>query len=83
MFPCPARLNAALQRTTYVSMTELRKLWAGRVYGTNTGNIFVEFDEVEPNVAAHTNADFVQDLHLKWLAQIGSLVRTPTFLKGL
>ncbi len=31
-------------------MTQLGKLWAGRVYGTNTGNIFVEFDQVEPSV---------------------------------
>jgi len=31
-------------------MTQLGKLWAGRVYGTNAGNIFVEFDEVEPHV---------------------------------
>ncbi len=31
-------------------MTQLGKLWAGRVYGTNTGNLFVEFDEVEPQV---------------------------------
>jgi hypothetical protein len=31
-------------------MTQLGKLWAGRVYGTNTGNIFVEFDEVEPQI---------------------------------
>lgn len=31
-------------------MSQLGKLWVGRVYGTNTGNIFVEFEEVEPNV---------------------------------
>ena len=31
-------------------MSQIGKLWAGRVYGTNTGNIFVEFDEVEPNI---------------------------------
>ena len=31
-------------------MTQLGKLWAGRVYGTNTGNLFVEFDEVEAQV---------------------------------
>lgn len=31
-------------------MSELGKLWAGRVYGTNTGNLFVEFDETEPRV---------------------------------
>lgn len=31
-------------------MTQLGKLWAGRVYGTNTGNIFVEFDQVEPRI---------------------------------
>ena len=31
-------------------MSQIGKLWAGRVYGTNTGNIFVEFDEVEPHI---------------------------------
>ena len=32
-------------------MSELGKLWAGRVYGTNTGNLFVEFDETGPEVS--------------------------------
>lgn len=31
-------------------MSYLGKLWAGRVYGTNTGNIFVKFDQVEPDI---------------------------------
>lgn len=31
-------------------MPQLGRLWAGRVYGTNTGNIFVEFDKIEPYV---------------------------------
>lgn len=33
-------------------MAELGKLWAGRVYGTNTGNLFIEFQRVEaPHVS--------------------------------
>src|SRR5574341_434523 len=33
-------------------MAELGKLWAGRVYGTNTGNLFIEFERVEaPHVS--------------------------------
>ena len=32
-------------------MSEFGKLWAGRVYGTNTGNLFVEFDETEPRLS--------------------------------
>lgn len=31
-------------------MSQIGKLWAGRIYGTNTGNIFVEFDEVESQI---------------------------------
>ncbi|MBN8542885.1 MAG: hypothetical protein J0M34_01315 [Alphaproteobacteria bacterium] len=31
-------------------MTTLSKLWAGRVFGTNTGNIFIEFTELEPEI---------------------------------
>lgn len=31
-------------------MSDLGKLWAGRAYGTNTGNLFVSFDETEPRV---------------------------------
>ena len=29
----------------------LTKLWAGRIYGTNTGNIFIEFTETGPKVS--------------------------------
>ena len=29
-------------------MAALGKLWAGKVYGTNTGNLFIEFKRVEP-----------------------------------
>ena len=32
-------------------MPTLNKLWAGKVYGTNTGNLFIEFSEAGPNVA--------------------------------
>jgi hypothetical protein len=32
-------------------MSELGKLWAGRAYGTNTGNLFVEFDKTGPEVS--------------------------------
>ncbi len=32
-------------------MATLGRLWAGHVYGTNTGNLFLEFDAVEPVVA--------------------------------
>lgn len=33
-------------------MAELGKLWAGRVYGTNTGNLFIEFQRIEaPHVS--------------------------------
>lgn len=31
-------------------MSDLGKQWAGRVYGTNTGNIFVEFEQTEPTI---------------------------------
>lgn len=31
-------------------MANIGKLWAGRVFGTNTGNIFIEFSETEPNI---------------------------------
>lgn len=31
-------------------MNDLGKLWAGRAYGTNTGNLFVAFDETKPRV---------------------------------
>ena len=42
-------------------MSQIGKLWAGRVYGTNTGNIFVEFDEVEPHIVGHLR--FLDSLH--------------------
>jgi hypothetical protein len=29
-------------------VAELGKLWAGRVFGTNTGNLFIEFQRIEP-----------------------------------
>lgn len=32
-------------------MKGLGKLWAGRVYGTNTGNLFIEFDQTEPRLS--------------------------------
>ena len=32
-------------------MPTLNRLWAGRVYGTNTGNIFIEFTETDPKIA--------------------------------
>jgi hypothetical protein len=32
-------------------MPALGKLWAGRVYGTNTGNLFIEFEKVGSEVA--------------------------------
>ena len=31
-------------------MTEINRLWAGRVFGTNTGNLFIEFTETDPNI---------------------------------
>ncbi len=31
-------------------MNNLSKLWAGNVYGTNTGNLFISFDEVHDRV---------------------------------
>lgn len=31
-------------------MTSIGKLWAGNVYGTNTGRLFIEFIETEPNI---------------------------------
>lgn len=31
-------------------MSGLGKLWAGKVYGTNIGNLFIELDETEPQV---------------------------------
>lgn len=32
-------------------MAQLNKLWAGRVYGTNTGNLFIELDDTGPAVS--------------------------------
>jgi hypothetical protein len=32
-------------------MSSLAKLWAGRVYGTNTGNVFIDLTQTEPTVA--------------------------------
>lgn len=32
-------------------MSGIGRLWAGRVYGTNIGNVFVEFDQVEPTIS--------------------------------
>lgn len=32
-------------------MSELGKMWAGRAYGTNTGNLFVEFEKTGPEVS--------------------------------
>jgi len=32
-------------------MGTLTKLWAGRVYGTNTGNLFLTFDETGPRLS--------------------------------
>ena len=32
-------------------MTGLDKIWAGRIYGTNTGNLFIEFDRTGPDVS--------------------------------
>lgn len=32
-------------------MTQIGRLWAGRAYGTNTGNLFVEFRETDPKIA--------------------------------
>jgi len=32
-------------------VANIGKLWAGRVYGTNTGNLFIEFDKSGPDVA--------------------------------
>lgn len=31
-------------------MANIGKLWAGRVYGTNTGNLFIEFEKSGPDV---------------------------------
>jgi hypothetical protein len=31
-------------------MPTLNKLWAGKIYGTNTGNLFIEFTEAGPKV---------------------------------
>lgn len=31
-------------------MTNIGKLWAGRAYGTNTGNLFIEFTQLNPNI---------------------------------
>lgn len=31
-------------------MANIGKLWAGRVFGTNTGDIFIEFTELEPKI---------------------------------
>lgn len=31
-------------------MANIGKLWAGAVYGTNTGNLFIEFDESGSNI---------------------------------
>ena len=32
-------------------MSNIGKLWAGRVYGTNAGNLFIEFSKSEPDIA--------------------------------
>ncbi|MGF6153831.1 hypothetical protein [Pseudomonas fluorescens] len=32
-------------------MGSLTKLWAGRIFGTNTGNLFLSFDETGPNIS--------------------------------
>lgn len=32
-------------------MATLGKLWAGRVYGTNTGNLFIQFDKAGPEIS--------------------------------
>lgn len=32
-------------------MSNIGRLWAGRVYGTNTGNLFIEFSKSEPDIA--------------------------------
>ena len=32
-------------------MSEIGRLWAGRVFGTNTGNLFVELDQTEAGVS--------------------------------
>lgn len=34
-----------------LDVSRFGKLWAGRVYGTNTGNLFLEFDETEPRLS--------------------------------
>jgi len=31
-------------------VANIGKLWAGRVYGTNTGNLFIEFDKLGPDI---------------------------------
>lgn len=31
-------------------MSQLSKLWAGRIYGTNTGNFFLKFDQTAPKL---------------------------------
>lgn len=31
-------------------MADIGRLWAGRVFGTNTGNLFIEFSELEPTI---------------------------------
>ena len=32
-------------------MSKIGKLWAGKLYGTNTGNLFVEFEETGENIS--------------------------------
>lgn len=34
----------------YLKVTELGKLWAGKVYGTNTGNLFIELHQTKPSI---------------------------------
>lgn len=33
------------------SMSGIAKLWAGRVFGTNTGNLFIEFEQTAPRLS--------------------------------
>ncbi len=30
--------------------TSIGKLWVGKLFGTNTGNLFIEFKETEPGI---------------------------------
>ena len=34
-----------------VRVADIGRLWAGRVYGTNTGNLFIEFAKADPDIA--------------------------------